>query len=76
MKQITVTLQVDEDIILCEMKDTGVTTLDEAISQELGWLLDSGMTVENWSYTPESIVSKSDIPPSTPSSDAFKSVLF
>lgn len=51
MKQITVTINIDEDVIRNETKDTGATTLDEAISQELEWLHDSGMYIEAWSYT-------------------------
>ena len=74
MKQITVILQVDEDVILGEVKDTGVTSLDEVISQELGWLLDSGMSVETWSYSAESSMMNTDIPSSTPASDTLKSV--
>lgn len=50
LKEITVTLHIDEDVLMNITKDTGVHTLDEAISQELGWLHDSGMSVETWSY--------------------------
>lgn len=47
MKQIIVTLQVDEDTV---MNESGQNNLDDAISQELGWLHDSGMFVESWSF--------------------------
>lgn len=48
MRQITVTLNVFEDIIL---EESCCETLGDAISQELGWLRDSGMVVEKWEYT-------------------------
>lgn len=48
MKQITVTLNVDEDIVMAE---SGLDNLEEAIRRELGWLLDSGMSVESWSFS-------------------------
>lgn len=47
MKKIHVTLNVDEETILNE---SGQENLDDAISQELGWLHDSGISLENWSY--------------------------
>lgn len=50
MRQITVTLIVYEDIIL---EESGCETLGDAISQELGWLRDSGMCVKNWEYADE-----------------------
>lgn len=47
MKQIVVTLSIDEEIIMAE---SGQGTLTDAIGQELGWLRDSGMFVEKWAY--------------------------
>ena len=47
MRKIHVTLNVDEETIL---KESDQENLDDAISQELGWLHDSGISVENWSY--------------------------
>lgn len=48
MRQIAVILNVYEDIIL---EESGCETLGDAISQELGWLRDSGMCVKEWKYT-------------------------
>jgi len=53
LKRIAVTLNVDEETIMRETDETGADTLDEAISQELNWLADSGMCVENWTYVDE-----------------------
>jgi len=50
MREICVHLTVDEEAIMNEVKDTGVNTLEEAISQELNWLSDSGITVKEWSF--------------------------
>lgn len=50
MRQITVTLNVYEDLIL---EESGCETLGDAISQELGWLRDSGMCVKEWGYIDE-----------------------
>ena len=47
MRKIHVTLNVDEETIL---KESDQENLDDAISQELGWLHDSGITLENWSF--------------------------
>lgn len=48
MKQITVTLNIDESALQAE---SSLDNLEEAINQELGWLHDSGMYVEAWSFT-------------------------
>ena len=48
MKRVYVTLIVDENAI---KESSGLENLDEAISQELGWLHDSGMFVEGWSFS-------------------------
>ena len=53
MKRITVTLNVDEEAMMHGVDRTGADTLEEAISQELNWLRDSGMSVENWVYADE-----------------------
>lgn len=47
MKKIHVTLDVDENVVLAE---SGQECLSDAVSQELGWLHDSGMFVESWSF--------------------------
>lgn len=47
MSKIQVTIHVDDDAIL---KESGQSDLESAIRQELGWLYDSGMSVENWSF--------------------------
>lgn len=47
MKQILVTLNVDEEAI---QNASGCDCLEDAVSQELGWLHDSGMFVENWCF--------------------------
>lgn len=48
MKRIIVTLNVDEDTVLNE---SGQNNLNDAISQELCWLHDSGMFVEEWVFS-------------------------
>ena len=50
MKKISVTLAVDESALMKECEGTGATTLHDAISQELSWLHDSGISVETWSF--------------------------
>lgn len=50
MKKISVSLTVDESALMKECEGTGATTLYDAISQELSWLQDSGMSVETWSF--------------------------
>ncbi|MBQ8248127.1 MAG: hypothetical protein IJZ42_13445 [Lachnospiraceae bacterium] len=47
MKKINVTLTIDEDAI---KSVSGTDSLDDAISQELGWLNQSGMSIGGWSY--------------------------
>lgn len=47
MAKIKVILDVYEDDIKAE---SGLDCLDEAIDSELGWLRDSGMSVESWDY--------------------------
>lgn len=47
MSKIQVTINVDDDAILSE---SGQPNLEDAIRQELGWLHDSGMSVESWSF--------------------------
>ena len=47
MKKIEVVLNVDEDVLLNE---SGQESLDDAVAQELGWLQDSGLSVESWSF--------------------------
>ena len=47
MKRITVTLNVDESILL---EESGQENLNDAISQELNWLHDSGMYVQGWEF--------------------------
>lgn len=56
-RQIVVTLNLDEESLLNE---AGMERLDDAISQELGWLHDSGMFVEGWSYV-EPEMEKGDV---------------
>lgn len=48
MAKIKVIIEVYEDAIKAE---TGIDDLPDAIRQELGWLHDSGMVVENWEFT-------------------------
>ena len=50
MKKICVIFEVDEDHLMNEVNGDGVETLSEAISQELGWVADSGMFVESWKF--------------------------
>lgn len=50
MSKIQVTINVDDDAILAESGQSG---LEDAIRQELGWLHDSGMFVESWSFLEE-----------------------
>jgi len=58
MKQINIVLNVDEDIIINESDQAN---LNDAILQELGWLHDSGMFVESWSFVdPEKNSEKDD----------------
>lgn len=47
MRQITVTLNVFEDILF---EESGCDDINDAISQELGWLRDSGMCVKEWGF--------------------------
>ncbi len=47
MKKVNVILNVDEDVI---KSASGLNSLDEAITQELGWLQDSGILVEKWYF--------------------------
>lgn len=49
MKQIHVTFNIDETAI---MNESGQANLDDVISQELGWLHNSGISVESWSFAP------------------------
>lgn len=48
MKKITVTLQVDESALKAE---SSMDNLEEAINRELGWLHESGMYAESWSFS-------------------------
>ena len=50
MAKIQVVFEVNEDILLNEVNDLGVESLSEAISQELGWVADSGIFVESWEF--------------------------
>lgn len=50
MAKIKVTLEVYEEEIKAE---AGTDNLSDAISQELGWLHDSGMFVESWEFVDE-----------------------
>ena len=45
--KINVTLTIDEDAIRAESQQEN---LQDAINQELGWLYDSGMFVDHWSF--------------------------
>ena len=54
MKKICVIFEVDEDHLMNEVNGTGVESLPETISQELGWVRDSGMYVESWEFVEES----------------------
>ncbi len=47
MAKIKVIIDVNEEAIKAE---SDLEDLDDAIRQELGWLHDSGMTVESWEY--------------------------
>ena len=53
MKKICVVFEIDEDRMMNEVNGTGVESLSEAISQELGWVADSGMYVESWKFVEE-----------------------
>ena len=45
--------EVDEDVLMNEANGTGVESLSEAISQELGWVADSSLFVESWEFMKE-----------------------
>lgn len=45
--KITVTLTIDEYTLL---EESGQGNLQDAINQELGWLHDSGMLVDHWTF--------------------------
>ena len=47
MKKIHVTFLVDEKTLL---KESGQTSLEAAISQEMGWLHDSGILLDSWQF--------------------------
>lgn len=47
MSKIQVTLHIDDHILMDESQQA---SLSDAIDQELGWLHDSGMFVEGWSF--------------------------
>ena len=53
LRKIQVVFEVNEDILLNEVNGTGVESLSEAISQELGWVADSGIFVESWKFIDE-----------------------
>lgn len=46
MRQIVVTLHVDEDILMAEADYT--ESFAAAVTGELGWLRDSGLFVDKW----------------------------
>ena len=50
VKEILVRISVDEKAILGE---AGQECLEDAITQELGWLHDSGMVVDGWEFVDE-----------------------
>lgn len=47
-EKIDVRLNVHKESVLAE---SGQESLEDAITQELGWLQDSGMSVESWSFS-------------------------
>jgi len=47
MEKIYVTFMVDKETLL---KESGQSSLEEAISQEMGWLHDSGIFLDSWSF--------------------------
>lgn len=53
MQKICVVFEVDEGHLMNEVNGTGVESLSEAITQELGWVSDSGMYVESWRFVEE-----------------------
>lgn len=53
MKKICVVFEVNEETLMSEVDGTGVESLSEAISQELGWVADSGLFVESWEFVEE-----------------------
>jgi hypothetical protein len=53
MKKICVVFEVDEDHLMNDVNGTGVESLSEAISQELGWVADSGIYVASWEHVEE-----------------------
>ena len=52
-KKICVIFEVDEDVLMSEVNGTGVESLSEAVTQELGWVADSGIYVESWKFVEE-----------------------
>lgn len=50
IKKIKVIMEVDVDIIT---KEAETNNLEDAISGELNWLHDSGMTIEAWDFIEE-----------------------
>ena len=48
MSRIQVTINIDDTLIKEESQQS---TLEDAITQELGWLRDSGMFIEDWHFT-------------------------
>ena len=53
MRKIQVVFEVDEDVLMNEVNSTGVESVSEAISQELGWVADSGIYVQSWEFVEE-----------------------
>lgn len=53
MRKIQVVFEVDEDVLMNEVNGTGVESVSEAISQELGWVADSGIYVQSWEFVEE-----------------------
>ena len=47
MSKIQVTLNIDDEMLL---KESNTSFLEDAINHELGWLRDSGMYAESWSF--------------------------
>ncbi len=53
MKKVYVTLNIDEEVLL---QESGQPSLEDAVSQELGWLRDSGMILDDFSFAPPALV--------------------
>ena len=52
MSKIAVIIEVDDELVKASSE---MESLTDAIDSELGWISDSGLAVQGWSYLPEEI---------------------